>query len=85
MIAKARSTLLALVVVALAAVAGTTWWATRQAGFTIAANADRNVLLITIDTLRADAISAYGGRASTPHLEALTLTRSSRCRRTRAF
>ena len=31
--------------------------------------ADRNVLLITIDTLRADAMSAYGGRASTPHLD----------------
>ena len=29
------------------------------------------MLLITIDTLRADAISVYGGRASTPRLDAL--------------
>ncbi len=42
-----------------------------RARFTIAPDADRNVLLITIDTLRADAISAYGGRASTPRLDAL--------------
>ena len=32
---------------------------------------DGNVLLVTIDTLRADATSVYGGRAKTPHLEAL--------------
>ena len=31
----------------------------------------QNVLLITIDTLRADAISAYGGPASTPALDRL--------------
>jgi arylsulfatase A-like enzyme/Flp pilus assembly protein TadD len=40
-------------------------------GFAIAPDADRNVLLITIDTLRADALSSYGGRASTPRLDAL--------------
>jgi arylsulfatase A-like enzyme/tetratricopeptide (TPR) repeat protein len=32
---------------------------------------DGNVLLVTIDTLRADAMSVYGGRAKTPQLEAL--------------
>ncbi len=33
---------------------------------------DLNVILITIDTLRADFVSAYGaGRASTPHLDRL--------------
>jgi arylsulfatase A-like enzyme/Flp pilus assembly protein TadD len=32
---------------------------------------DQNVLLITLDTLRADALSAYGGAARTPHLDAL--------------
>lgn len=32
---------------------------------------DQNVLLITIDTLRADALGAYGGRAATPHLDRL--------------
>jgi arylsulfatase A-like enzyme/Tfp pilus assembly protein PilF len=32
---------------------------------------DQNVLLITIDTLRADALSCVGGRASTPNLDRL--------------
>jgi len=32
---------------------------------------DQNVLLVTIDTLRADALGAYGGRASTPNLDRL--------------
>ena len=44
---------------------------TRARGFAIAPRSDRNVLLITIDTLRADALRPYGGRASTPHLDAL--------------
>lgn len=39
--------------------------------FTIAPNPDRNVLLVTIDTLRADALGSYGGRASTPTLDRL--------------
>ena len=30
---------------------------------------DRNVLLVTIDTLRADALGSYGGRAATPNLD----------------
>lgn len=34
-------------------------------------NADCSVLLITIDTLRADALSAYGGPARTPNLDRL--------------
>src|SRR5476649_2483912 len=33
--------------------------------------ANQNVLLITIDTLRADALSSYGGPASTPALDRL--------------
>ena len=37
----------------------------------VAPDSDRNVLLITIDTLRPDAMSTYGGRASTPRLDAL--------------
>jgi arylsulfatase A-like enzyme/Flp pilus assembly protein TadD len=47
------------------------WWWTREPVFTLAQRADRNILLVTIDTLRADAISVYGGRAATPNLEAL--------------
>ena len=39
--------------------------------FSLAANPDRNVLLVTVDTLRADAVASYGGRASTPNLDAL--------------
>ncbi|MBI2222420.1 MAG: sulfatase-like hydrolase/transferase [Acidobacteria bacterium] len=33
--------------------------------------ADQNVLLITIDTLRGDALGSYGGRARTPNLDRL--------------
>ena len=33
--------------------------------------ADQNVLLVTIDTLRADAVGAYGGRVRTPNLDHL--------------
>ena len=39
--------------------------------FTVAPNPDRNILLVTIDTLRADALGSYGGRASTPNLDRL--------------
>jgi len=39
--------------------------------FSLAPNADRNILLVTIDTLRADALGAYGGRAATPNLDAV--------------
>ena len=34
-------------------------------------DANRNVLLVTIDTLRADALGSYGGRARTPNLDRL--------------
>lgn len=57
--------------VVLIALAGAAWWMTRTPGFTIAPNADRNVLLVTIDTLRSDALGAYGGRATTPNLDRL--------------
>src|SRR5690242_9265524 len=39
--------------------------------FRLAPTPDRNVLLVTIDTLRADALSSYGGQAATPNLDAL--------------
>lgn len=35
------------------------------------ASAEQNVLLVTIDTLRADALGSYGGRAATPNLDRL--------------
>ena len=43
----------------------------RQRPFTIEPGADQNILLVTIDTLRADALSSYGGPASTPNLDRL--------------
>lgn len=63
-----KKAVVALIVLA----AGTAaWWFTRTPGFAINVNADRNVLLVTIDTLRADALSAYGGKAATPNLDRL--------------
>jgi arylsulfatase A-like enzyme/Tfp pilus assembly protein PilF len=59
-------------VVLVGAVAAGSWWLigrTRQVAFT--RTADQNVLLITIDTLRADALGCYGGRAATPNLDRL--------------
>ena len=66
-----RTFIIGALAIAVAAVAAIAWWSSRAAGFDLAPDPDRNVLLITIDTLRADAISAYGGRASTPRLDAL--------------
>ena len=43
----------------------------RGHAFQLEPNADQNVLLVTIDTLRADALGAYGGRAKTPNLDRL--------------
>jgi arylsulfatase A-like enzyme/Tfp pilus assembly protein PilF len=54
---------------AIAAVAGFLWL--RSGSFTIEPSPDRNVLLVTIDTLRADALGSYGGRAQTPNLDRL--------------
>ncbi len=50
---------------------GASWWWTRGSSVTIAPRADRNVLFISIDTLRADVLGSYGGRALTPNLDRL--------------
>ena len=47
------------------------WWTQRAPAYVLEQNADQNVLLITIDTLRADALGSYGGLAATPTLDAL--------------
>jgi arylsulfatase A-like enzyme/Flp pilus assembly protein TadD len=47
------------------------WRWPRATGLAIEPRADRNVLLISIDTLRADALGSYGGRAITPNLDRL--------------
>lgn len=48
------------------------WWLTVRDGTPVLRQtADQNLLLITIDTLRADALRSYGGRAETPNLDRL--------------
>ena len=51
----------------------TAWlWLPRQTpAFVLEPAADQNVLLVTLDTLRADALGAYGGPAATPNLDRL--------------
>ena len=59
-------------VIALAGVAAAAWWwIGRSSAPAFVTTADQNVLLITIDTLRADALGSYGGRAATPNLDRL--------------
>jgi tetratricopeptide (TPR) repeat protein len=58
-------------VLVLALVAAAAWWFTRTPSVAIAPSPDRNVLLVTIDTLRADVLSSYGGPVSTPNLDRL--------------
>jgi arylsulfatase A-like enzyme/Flp pilus assembly protein TadD len=69
---RGRALGLAAGVVAVAALAGALvlWWP-RTPAFTLAPAADQNILLVTIDTLRADALSSYGGPARTPNLDRL--------------
>jgi arylsulfatase A-like enzyme/tetratricopeptide (TPR) repeat protein len=56
---------------ALVAVGAVAFLWPRSRAFLLEPNADQNVLLVTIDTLRADALGAYGGRAQTPNLDRL--------------
>lgn len=52
--------------------AGTVFlWRSSRDPYRLETNADQNILLVTIDTLRADALSSYGGPAKTPNLDAL--------------
>ena len=59
----------AAVVIVLAVLAVRLWPRGEQAA--MVRSADQNVLLITIDTLRGDALGSYGGRAATPNLDRL--------------
>jgi hypothetical protein len=61
----------AIAAIAAAVLALGGWWWQRTPAFSFLANADRNILLVTIDTLRADALGSYGGRALTPNLDRL--------------
>lgn len=57
--------------IVLAAGVVTVWRLTRPAPIALAPAPDQNVLLVTIDTLRADVLGCYGGRAATPNLDRL--------------
>jgi choline-sulfatase len=53
---------------------GLTWWIAGIHGSAFppfVRSPDQNVLLVTIDTLRADGLGSYGGRAATPNLDRL--------------
>ena len=52
-------------------VAGAWYWWRQASAFSLAHTSDRNILLVTIDTLRGDALGSYGGKAATPNLDAL--------------
>lgn len=55
----------------LALVITAAWLGLRERAASFVRRADQNVLLVTIDTLRADALGCYGGPAATPTLDAL--------------
>ena len=67
--AKARWAVGVAIVATIAAIAIV--WSRRPASFTLERDADQNIVLVTIDTLRADALGSYGGRAATPNLDRL--------------
>ena len=60
-----------MAIVILAAAAGGYFWWQRGPAFTVAPRTDQNILLVTIDTLRGDALSSYGGQAQTPNIDRL--------------
>jgi arylsulfatase A-like enzyme/Flp pilus assembly protein TadD len=69
-LAASTLTRAAIAVVAVTAIAVAVWsWVSPP--FRLPEGGERNVLFVTIDTLRADALGSYGGRASTPILDAL--------------
>jgi arylsulfatase A-like enzyme/Tfp pilus assembly protein PilF len=55
----------------LVGLAGGWWWLARPAPLEFVRTANQNVLLITLDTTRADALGCYGGQAETPNLDRL--------------
>jgi len=62
---------IAVGVAALALLAAAFYWRSSVRSFVLDPIADQNILLVTIDTLRADALSSYGGPARTPNLDRL--------------
>jgi arylsulfatase A-like enzyme/Flp pilus assembly protein TadD len=68
---KGKKKIAAATLIVATIVAGVLWWWPRPTAFVLESNADQNVLLVTIDTLRAGAPSSYGGPAQTPNLDRL--------------
>ncbi len=60
-----------MVAVAVVAAALFVWKQRGDAFALLPAGTDQNILLVTIDTTRADALSSYGGPASTPNIDRL--------------
>lgn len=69
--AAARGRTIAALLLLAGAGAVLAWVWLRGAPPLVERTADQNVLLITIDALRADALGSYGGPATTPHLDGL--------------
>ena len=63
--------LVAVLLLAGAGAALVWFWPGRAPAPLVERTADQNVLLVTIDTLRADALGSYGGPAATPNLDRL--------------
>jgi arylsulfatase A-like enzyme/tetratricopeptide (TPR) repeat protein len=70
-VSRRRTIVGAVLAVAAAALLLAGWYQMGHTAARLQPAADRNVLLVTIDTLRADALGTYGGRAVTPNLDAL--------------
>ena len=69
---RRRRAPLLVAAIALAAIgAAIVFWRAQPARFVLQADPNQNILLVTIDTLRADALSSYGGPAATPNLDRL--------------
>ena len=68
---RSRAPLIVVILLAMAAAGAAVYWQSRAPRFELHADPDQNVLLVTIDTLRADALSSYGGPAQTPNLDRL--------------
>jgi len=66
---SAATKVAAYIVVALSIAGAAYLLLNRSGGYELGTDADQNVLLVTIDTLRADALSSYGGAAKTPNID----------------
>jgi arylsulfatase A-like enzyme/Tfp pilus assembly protein PilF len=71
LLSRTSKSILFWAVFALTGVATYLLFQPHERAFTVERDPDQNILLVTIDTLRADALSAYGGPAQTPNLDRL--------------